>query len=418
MGRVGKYILFVIMSLSAAVELSAQSRDTSLHINALDYSMQKRYRPKDEPFASGAWGDNTFVSIHLGAGQLAPFKNDRWSWGPSVSVSYGKWFNPFNALRATLGWDMFDCNTYVGRVHNAGLDVSYLFNISSYLGGYRRGRGFEIHTVTGLGYRMSFLEKDVTHVGNAHLGLHFNMKIGKRMSVFVEPEVNLYTNGIIHAEDLNWKRYNIGYGATVGLNYGLGTSPDTAPHKRKSEGMAFISLMGGAQFQNSDLVHEMGILKSVGPHAAVSAGIYYSDMFAMRTSLSYASDKWTEYDMDSAYKTHYASIRIEGLFDIVAACFRNRGTPAVTCSVAFGPEIGYMLKKDRTEDISKLYLGLAGGVQVKFRVQKRVSLFLEPRFSVVPYSLPVYPAEPFGALVRDNYYDSIYSLNAGVEIRL
>ena len=40
--------------------------------NALRYSMQKRYRPKDEPFVSGSFWDNTFVFAGGGVEKLVP----------------------------------------------------------------------------------------------------------------------------------------------------------------------------------------------------------------------------------------------------------------------------------------------------------------------------------------------------------
>ena len=48
--------------------------------NALRYSMQKRYRPKDEPFVSGSFWDNTFVEKEdiLGKVLFRYFPRPKW----------------------------------------------------------------------------------------------------------------------------------------------------------------------------------------------------------------------------------------------------------------------------------------------------------------------------------------------------
>ena len=81
---------------------STASADSAGMFNALDYSMQKRYLYRGEPFINNRFTDNTFFSIHGGSEKLAPRGNSTYNWSAAAKISYGKWFNPYNALRLTL----------------------------------------------------------------------------------------------------------------------------------------------------------------------------------------------------------------------------------------------------------------------------------------------------------------------------
>ena len=226
-----------------------------------------------------------------------------------------------------------------------------------------------------------------------------------------------YGDGIDHSADVNWHGYDVGYGGMMGLTYRFLPEGSEFPGSRSGvEEETFLSVAVGQQFQLSDLVQEMGIGNSLGTHVGVSWGKWLTSMFAMRVSCFMGSDKWREYEDGSDDKTRYLGLRVEGMLDLCALVRGKRGN--FSLPLLFGPEIGAMNKAEREDNLRRAYLGLTGGLQLKYRVLENVSLFLESRYSLVPYSHSV-PSEIEGrGDIRTNYYDDVFNFNIGVEFKL
>ena len=75
-----------------------------------------------------------------------------------------------------------------------------------------------------------------------------------------------------------------------------------------------------------------------------------------------------------------------------------------------------MNKEDLRETLGRLYLGVSTGAQVKFRLTPLLALFVEPRFSIVPYAAPAVTGS--GINSYQNYYDGVMNFNAGIELCL
>ena len=73
----------------------------------------------------------------------------------------------------------------------------------------------------------------------------------------------------------------------------------------------------GCRYQYSDLVREMGITNTFGPHAAVSAGKWFTPFLAMRVSAFFGQDTWNSYDTVNEEETfmtiHYLTTRYMGV---------------------------------------------------------------------------------------------------------
>ena len=83
--------------------------------------------------------------------------------------------------------------------------------------------------------------------------------------------------------------------------------------------------------------------------------------------------------------------------------------------ILFGLEAGRFKKSGSDITLNKWYCGLTGGMQVKLRAASHLSFYLEPRFSVVPYTYTNFYGE--GPAFK-NYFDTIANINFGVEIDL
>lgn len=424
-------VLLPFMGLAAQQEVAQE--DTTKQkpfFNALDYSLQKRYRVRKYPFKNERFLDNTYVSLQMGMEDYLHRPGADMGIGKNLSVSLGKLWTEAHSLRVSFdaGW------SYASKVDNKflrlGVKLSHLFNITSYMAGYDPSRVFEVSTVAGIGYNYSTrTEGDNFHVGEVHLGAQLKLHLLPQADFFVEPLLTFYTDGIDHYTRTNWHKYDLGYGARLGFIYRF--SNPIPEHLRKSdtqeEKPVFVSAQGGVQYQYSDLVREMGITNALGPHAAISAGKWFTPYLAMRVSAFFGQDTWSDYETVNEEQTfmtihylttRYMGVRTEAMCNLLGFFNEMEWTRHVAFSVMAGAELGGMIKKDISQEIKQAYIGITGGAQLKYNINRRWGVFVEPRVSLVPYSHIPKGEEGTALMDRQNYWDNIYSLNLGVEFTL
>ena len=421
------FLLFSCAALSAqdstaldagadTVSRTAPSDSTDKGFDALRYSLQKRYIYRGEPFVKNRFTDNTFLSFQAGSEQFVPFGNSTFGWGLAMKLSYGKWIDAYNAVRVSLAAERHFRNVNRAHIWNVGFDVSHMFNLSSYFGGYKPDRFFEISTVEGFKYRYSILDGNGIHAGALHIGFNLKMNVAKGLDFFVEPLVSCYSDGGDHSGPWNWRIYDIAYGGTIGLSYRM-HSDKNIKRGPAGKGDSFISLSAGPQFQHSDLVREtMGVFRSMGAQYTLSYGKWFSRVFALRATGFFSHDKWIEYIDGTRKNTLYYGARVEGMLDLFGL-FRSGRKSDFSIPLLFGPEVACLTKQELSGSFTRFYLGLTGGVQFKYRVLEYLSVFVEPRFSVSPYDVVNESFDPLRN-VGVNYYDSVYSLNLGVELNM
>ena len=414
--------------------LAPQSADTVAKVKDKGFDVSKminarRSRAADvTPFESKPFLKNTFASLRLTSLTMA---NDDYSSGLQAGLSFGKWLAPDHAVRINLESGLWNDNFDVEPVLGSELSASYIFNLTSYAFGYRTNRFFEMSLLGGLGvanstltqYRAGQTGKMSGTAFTAHVGTHLNLRVFKNIDFFLEPQAVIYTNGMAVSNSGNWRSVLAAFRGTFGLTYNIQPSyqGDSPLLLDRSNGY-FVSLMMGPSYQNSRLVYEtVGLARALGVQVALSIGKYYTDYFAVRYSGGYTRGTWVAY-RDETYNCNYFSARAEGMFDVVRFVQRlvAGGAPekisAFSGSILFGPEIGYMYKVDMNDVVQTLYMGMSCGVQAKYQLNKRLSLFVEPRFSIIPYDAPA--NDPTTLNDNRNYWDGVVNLNAGIEFTL
>lgn len=381
--------------------LSVKSYDAS------DYSLMKRWRPADAvPFEKKGFFSNMFIGVS-GSGYRTMYPG--YSIGPRFSVHLGKWFNAYNAVRIAPGVGYYFENSNGARVKQIDVKASYLFNMMTYLGGYRPSRFIEISTVAGLGYTYNWGGSNAGHSMTAHLGLNFSAHATRNVHVFFEPLVELSVDGLgRQGSALKYRvmPYLLG---TVGLSCRFGKdSRDYIP-----EGNWFLHLIGGTQFQTSDIVlNDMSISNAFGMHFAFGVGRTYWNWFAFRLSVAYSKHNWDRTLGGVLLESEYAVGRAEAIVDLVSLIGRTDRN-RFCLSVMAGPEAG-ILHKDTIGRKMTPFVGITGAVQAKTRLSDRFAIFIEPRISMVPYPGP---SGVRHAAYR-NYYDGVFNCSAGVEFNL
>lgn len=390
--------------------------DVSRMVNA------RRQRAQDHtPFTSTPFMANTFASARLKTVKLLA---EDYSFGLMGGVSFGKWLHEDHAVRLGYSLGKWQDNYDGSPITAMELDASYLFNLTSYVGGYRTNRLCEVMIVSGIGYANSFHKDKLTHAFSAHVGAKVNLRLFKDVDFFVEPVAALYTNGMAVSYAGNWRTWLSAFQTSVGLTYNImpSRSPESQKLLPRTDGW-FVSLFGGPHFQNSALVYEhVGLGSSIGVHMALGIGKHYNDFFGFRFSGAFSRGSWVRYG-DKEYPCNYFVARAEGMLDLVSLFKPGDEKTRLSASILLGPEVGYMHKVDHElQDnnkeliIGSTYLGLTGGVQLKARLTSRFSLFGEPRFSVIPYEAPYY--DDISLNDYRNYYDGIFNFNFGIEFLL
>ena len=409
---------------------TAHPKDTvSAGFDATRQMFQKRYQHPDAVPFDTLWKNNVYISLFGGMDKMIPRGNTDFNTGPAGGIAASWQFAPAHALRASLLAGNFSRKIDNETLMRFGLQADYLLNVSSYVNGYNPGRIFEFLTVAGVGYQLTSLAGRTEHVADLHLGFQLKLHPTAHVDFYLEPRFTIMSDGIDHSFQKNWHKYDMTYGATVGMNYRLKAWKPFGKI-RILEGNrfldnTFVSVAAGGQLQASRLTSEIGLVNSVGPHISLSAGKWLIPAFGLRLSAFKSSDTWhkkvTASSANSAGEefyemSAYAGGRLEGMLDATYFFNGRQVNPKFSVNVLAGGELGYILKENGYRPAKGGYTGFTGGVQLKYRLFGDVSLFVEPRTSLASYSLKTSEKEE-GRYVAKKFTDNLYSINVGIEIR-
>lgn len=423
-------LLFVCVTFG---EIMAQQDTATVPqtFNALEYSLQRRYHPGDKvPFVRKKGTQNLFISAFGGFEKIVAREETDFAMGSLFGVSLGKAVSPISTIRGSLYGGSFTRNFNHSRLTRWGADIDYLFSVSSFVAGYNPGRLLELSTVTGIGYQLAFLEKQSAHVAEAHLGLQFKLHTSPSFDFYIEPKVMIQTDGMSRMIQRNWHKYDLTFGAVAGLTYRFQAAPLTGRIKMlDGDGLTdhtFISFAAGGQVQLSDLAKEVGTLKSMGPAFTLSVGKWLMPAFGIRLSGFASADTWhtqtkdvdvfdaggkgTYYEMST-----YTGGRLEGMFKLSYFLNGHQTDAPFDINLLAGGEFGHMRKEDAGNPVKCGYTGFTGGAQFKFRLTDYLAFFVEPRTSLISYSLN--RLDDKNKMIHEKYSDHLFNLNIGIEVR-
>ena len=413
-------------SLAAPADsMAVDSSSVLLNQSILGLKMQGRYRPMNQPFnESKKLGANSFLSI-VGSGYRQYAEN--YSNGPYLTLGWGKWFSRWHGMKLALGGGYFFDNYVPERVIQADLRASYMFNLTGFVDGYKADRTLEWYPLAGLGYTMTLVGGKATWGPSAHIGFDLNMRLFPGVDLVFEPLLEMQDDSrrLKRMDADVWRGYLFGLHAGVGLRFFMDkTRIGGDPGKDW-----FYTFSGGIQRQGSEMARDISFGRAIGATTMLGAGRYYGDAFAFRLQTGFSWHYWKEIkegDTDiygkllepGRFPSMYFVGRMDMMAELLRIFLRDRLGDDFRLGVwaMGGPEIGVLYKKDPYyTNIVYPYVGITGALQVKYRLWKGMSVFLEPRISRVPYS-----AHSFTRTDTEdqNYYDYVISVSLGVEGRL
>ena len=425
-------ILTLWMLLGSVVLLAQEKQDSvktqNTQINATDWAFQKRYRYPDAVPFEKKLKNNLFFSLFGGMDQLVPRGDADFSTGPVGGFAVNWQLSGSHALRGSLLLGSFSRKIDNETLTRMGLQVDHLFNVSSYTRGYNPGRLVEFLTVAGVGIQMSSLDGEKKMVPELHLGAQIKLHPTANVDFYLEPRFALTGDGIDHSSNKNWHQYDVTYGAVVGMSYRFkGWTPFGKLKKLDGDELGdntFISIMGGGQFQSSELVSEVGLINSIEPHFAVSVGKWLIPAVALRLSLFESADTWhmkviepTETTRGEAYleTSTYAGVRLEGMLNASYLLNGHRTDTRWSLNLLAGGELGSIRKENSAYPAKGGYTGFTGGLQLKCRVWDDLAIFVEPRTTMASYSQQTSEMQG-NRRVSKRFTDNLFNINLGVEI--
>ena len=383
--------------------------------NAIDFIHQSRYRPKDKvEFSNGNFLDNFYVGVHGGINGLMHRQGPKMASRMALGVSATKFFWPWSGLRLTLNYSTLNQLEELARLTTYNVSLDHVFNISSYVSGFDPYRRWEILTTEGIGYNLSKFMGQHASAFDAHLGLQLKVNTGTRLDFFVEPRVSIFTDGIDLSGKRNWRRYDIGYGALLGATYRLGTAYENVSDERRSFlERSFFDFSSGVQTLLSSTTRGMGFTRALGNSGGIGFGTWLSESVAFRMSAFVSYNAWKHAEGTwSDQMAAYGGGRIELMLDPMAIVTHDKDHYMFSAQPFAGVEAGFALKQGG-EMRRKKYVGFTGGVRLKQRLSDDLAVFVEPRYSFVPYSQ--YHKTIYGQSQIYDFADHLLSVNLGVE---
>lgn len=378
-----------------------------------------RYIAKGDSFKN-RFRDHFSVGFVTGIDMLVPRGKAEPKPYMPIGVTVGYDFSKLHTLRLTGHYATFDFRDADGSVEQWGVDVDYMFKLSSYLNGYNRRRLLNVSPVIGLGYVRSQYNNETANVIKGQFGVNVAVSLGRNARFFVEPFCAATSDKIDFSESSNLSKFDILYGARAGLSVNLDNSNDYYDSEVVYTRGFFYELAQGITFATSG---DIGFINSLGTGYRVSVGRWFDPIVGLRVSAGGSESYWSRgvtapTIVSPSYEEHYKSRmfsgRVEGLVNPLNfnSLWRQMRHP-FEINVAVGGEFGWLMKRipNTPKGLKCNYSGFTAAVSCMYNLDKETALFIEPRVLVSNFK------EPYVNVNRKaSFTESSMSVYAGVRV--
>lgn len=378
-----KLILALCCMAMAGIQGTAMAQKDSSAVNknvfnAKDYLLQKRYVPQPRYTDKKAKGRNFSFGVNGGVSKL----QGQGSWLPMMGefgVSVTKDANGFNSYRMAVMGGMNELQK------KFGLEVDHIFRIEDYLTGWNTDRNFYIETVMGIGFYGTRPNSGNTDFSaGLHGGLILTRRLGRNWEMYLEPRLNLFTDGIDATEAA--RKYDIGFQALAGLKYRLtGYDFNTIRNKDFMDNM-FYEIYAGTQGDFSNRVWSYMKMKALGPTAGVAVGKWAYPL-GIKASL-FGGWGYTPNDRRSAVSEEpYVGVRMEGMINLNSFFFNYDENPDFELNLSGGYDFGFLAHKGSLyRKKLRVFHGPTAALQALYFVRPELGVFAQARWSQNKYS--------------------------------
>lgn len=343
-----------------------------------------------------------------------------------LGTSVGRQFNPISGVR--LGLDFNTAPTRVSdnrtaRYTFSSLSLDYVFDISNGVTGYAPERRFGAEVFGGPVASYCFDPKKI--YAGAEGGVRAYWRVARQFDVYAEPKMRVYTQRYIPMKGA--------LGTPLQLSFAMGTSyrfnstyktqlSDSGFGDGTFLGNTFVSGGAGLQFI-SNSKNDLGALSSAGPAFHLSVGKWLLPFWGLRFSGFAGISSWgqatNEYGILSDKRTMQGGIRVESMFDVLSF-WKYDKERRLRLVPMLGLELGKVRRQSEKAKVyaaGSAYAGVTAGLQCKYYVSDVMALFVEPRFSRIPYSYRDINVEGKYVSPRTTAVDNVMSVQVGIEFR-
>lgn len=398
-----------------------------INFDPLAYRLQKRHLEIGDTFRTRHFYDHLYVGFYTGMQQIAPKSSRELKTAFPLSLFMGYEFTRLHSLRLTGTYVEYGVEGSNANIKQAGIDLDYLFNLTSYLYGYRKLRLFSLSGLIGGGIIDTHFQGNRAWVLKGQVGAHMAVRLGRNGELFAEPFVALTTDKIDHSGTDNPSIYDVLYGVRAGLAINFNTSAGYYKNVLYNGNLFFDFSQGVTMFYRKG---GMPLLQTMGTNYEVAVGKWLDPAVGIRVSGSVSDFYWghkTTRGSDvggvkvrPAYeerlKGTFFTGRLEGMLDPVHFSRRWRKNPHMfDLNLLLGYEYGWMMKYGvesvGANGMQCYYNGVSGAMQLLYNVNSFTALFVEPRALLATYHVPYRNSS-----AEKSYTDKVGSVNVGVRV--
>lgn len=380
-----KYIISLLCGCSCLLPVSlkaqeeAQARQDSIKgFNALDYTLQRRYIPVGRPASNADKGKNVSVAFMGGMSDVVKSTSPNMLNG---GFAISKQVSTFNTYRLTFTGAYKEINGK--KTGRAGIELSHLFNLSDYLGGYHEGSHVNLYTVAGIGgYKTKRTSEKSKYAAGVHVGLQFDYHITDHWDWFLEPKAYFFTDNVDLVKTA--RKYDLGWQVMTGFTYRFTKWPIQSISTSFPDDL-FLEAAVGLQGDYSSQVRSIAG-KKPGPSASLSIGKWFLPI-GVRATL-FGGYHNTANNARLVTKEGYAGGRMEAMLNMNTLFNPNVKDPRFEVNLAGGYELGIVGHRGASLGGKKKawFKGVTGAVQGIYFVDSNVGITGELRYSPVKKS--------------------------------
>lgn len=346
--------------------------------------------------------------------------------GPIVSIGAGHWFKGASGALVEIGLGYFRDNQYSmneeKEVHypqhrpTANVRASWLLSLNRLVSLEREDLPINLSLMAGAGYLVPEFRESKKGILTVHGGLDFRIPVLRGTELVIQPQLELLRRDPHNLISGRRGGNGAAFRSAFGLSYNLskqGPLPALDPGKNW-----FVTLSGGYQYETGRMADKDETGLSYNEYRiALSVGRQYSKAWSLRAGISFAEK--VPIDQSFLHSLRYTSVNLDALYHLPAI-------GRLTFSLLAGPEFGLFNKEYRKNasyenplslpfKIGGLYhqgmaayFSLSVGSQVKVGITPHISLYLEPRYSLVPY------VASFSHTVYRNMFSHLWNTNLGI----
>lgn len=363
-----------------------------------DVQLQKRYRPseKDSLFPSQWWR-----RFYLGVGGGFQWLSDNVSSvrNAGFNMYLGYKFTPVHSIRVHGNMTTFEYGVNHKKSKSIGAGVDYMANLTNFAWGYDPKRLIDVSSIVGFGVRLNRGGFPVRFSPYAHIGAHADLHLSSNFAFFVEPYVGVHRNMDALFGRTNQEKWNLMYGANVGLQMTLDKRADNFVQADSVYRHFFFDSSIGVVVPGKG----GGLMHRAGHGYQMAVGMWINPMLGLRIGAQAQTSRWS-FVADNIYgapvsvakNQAFMSGRAEVLLNPLnfSKNWRNaKGGHNFDLNIMLGGDFGWHTKAGVSNTTNGTfrcyYYGFTGALQALFRIANPGTyIFVEPRYLAAMYNVP------------------------------